>query len=55
LYGRLYTKYETVISEVDTFADEKKGSVYSKGGAVIELYPLSRTQEILVAPFFRQL
>ena len=35
LYGRLYTKYETVISEVDTFADEKKGSVYSKGGEVI--------------------
>ena len=22
LYGRLYTKYETVISEVDTFVDE---------------------------------
>ena len=35
LYGRLYTKYETVISEVDTFVDEKKGSVYSKGGEVI--------------------
>lgn len=35
LYGRLYTKYETVISEVDTFADVKKGSVFSKGGEVI--------------------
>ncbi len=35
LYGRLYTKYETVISEVDTFADAKSGSVYSKGGEVI--------------------
>ncbi|MCR4792533.1 MAG: restriction endonuclease subunit S [Lachnospiraceae bacterium] len=35
LYGRLYTKYETVISEVDTFVDEKKGSVLSKGGEVI--------------------
>ena len=35
LYGRLYTKYETVISEVDTFADEKKGAVFSKGGEVI--------------------
>ena len=35
LYGRLYTKYETIISEVDTFADYKKGSVYSKGGEVI--------------------
>ena len=35
LYGRLYTKYETVIYEVDTFVDEKKGSVFSKGGEVI--------------------
>ena len=35
LYGRLYTKYETVISEVDTFVDEKKGSVFSNGGEVI--------------------
>lgn len=35
LYGRLYTKYETVISEVDTFADAKVGSVYSRGGEVI--------------------
>ena len=35
LYGRLYTKYETSISEVDTFVDAKNGSVYSKGGEVI--------------------
>ena len=35
LYGRLYTKYETVISDVDTFADEKAGAVYSHGGEVI--------------------
>ncbi len=35
LYGRLYTKYETVISEVDTFADARSGSIYSKGGEVI--------------------
>ena len=35
LYGRLYTKYETVISKVDTFVDAKDGSVYSKGGEVI--------------------
>ena len=35
LYGRLYTKYETIISEVDTFADEKPSSVYSVGGEVI--------------------
>ena len=35
LYGRLYTKYETVISEVDTYVDEKPGSVHSIGGEVI--------------------
>jgi type I restriction enzyme S subunit len=35
LYGRLYTKYETVISEIDTFADKKPASVYSRGGEVI--------------------
>ena len=35
LYGRLYTKYETVISDVDTFTVAKQGSVYSKGGEVI--------------------
>ena len=35
LYGRLYTKYETAISDVDTFAIAKSGSVYSRGGEVI--------------------
>ena len=35
LYGRLYTKYETCIFDVDTFVKEKAGSVYSKGGEVI--------------------
>lgn len=35
LYGRLYTKYETSISEVDTYVEAKDGSVYSKGGEVI--------------------
>ena len=35
LYGRLYTKYETVIREVDTFTTPKDGSVYSRGGEVI--------------------
>lgn len=35
LYGRLYTKYETIISEVDTYVEAKEGSVYSKGGEVI--------------------
>ena len=35
LYGRLYTKYETTISEVDTFAEPQNGAVYSKGTEVI--------------------
>lgn len=35
LYGRLYTKYETSITEVDTFVDAKQCSVYSQGGEVI--------------------
>ena len=35
LYGRLYTKYETNISDVDTYVEAKEGSVYSKGGEVI--------------------
>lgn len=35
LYGRLYTKYQTVISEVDTFASINSGSVYSTGNEVI--------------------
>ena len=35
LYGRLYTKYETVINEVDTFVDVQPNSVYSTGREVI--------------------
>jgi len=35
LYGRLYTKYESVISEVDTFVVEQKNSVFSNGNEVI--------------------
>lgn len=35
LYGRLYTKYETIIKDVDTFADVKEDSVFSQGGEVI--------------------
>lgn len=35
LYGRLYTKYETVIEKVDTFAELKEKSVISNGGEVI--------------------
>lgn len=35
LYGRLYTKYETVIESVDTYTIEKEKSVISKGNEVI--------------------
>ena len=35
LYGRLYTKYETVIENVETFTIMKKNSVISQGGEVI--------------------
>ena len=35
LYGRLYTKYETLIRSVDTFTVKKEKSVMSKGHEVI--------------------
>ncbi|MFV0598856.1 MAG: restriction endonuclease subunit S [Bacteroidales bacterium] len=35
LYGRLYTKYETVISKVDTFVKNKDNAVISVGNEVI--------------------
>jgi len=35
LYGRLYTKYQAVISEVDTYAIKKKESLLSSGNEVI--------------------
>ena len=49
LYGRLYTKYETVISEVDTFAEAKDGSVYSVGGEVIVPASGETAEEISIA------
>ena len=35
LYGRLYTKYEMILKNVDTFVKAKPQSVYSHGGEVI--------------------
>ena len=35
LYGRLYTKYQFAISEVDTFAVPRNGAVYTQGNEVI--------------------
>ena len=35
LYGRLYTKYQFAINEVDTFAVPRSSAVYSQGNEVI--------------------
>ena len=35
LYGRLYTKYQFAINEVDTFVVPRNGAVYSQGNEVI--------------------
>ncbi|MGI6177493.1 MAG: restriction endonuclease subunit S [Eubacterium sp.] len=49
LYGRLYTKYETIIKEVDTYAEAKDGSVYSQGGEVIVPASGETAEDISVA------
>lgn len=35
LYGRLYVDYQTAISEVDTFVEDKKGTIKSTGKEVV--------------------
>ena len=35
LYGRMYTNYETVISNIETFVHKQENSVLSKGGEII--------------------
>ncbi|WP_306537828.1 restriction endonuclease subunit S [Megasphaera sp.] len=49
LYGRLYTKYETVIKHVDTFAEVKENSVHSQGGEVIVPASGETAEDISVA------
>ena len=49
LYGRLYTDYETVISEVDTFTEAKAGSVYSRGGEVVVPASGETAEDIAIA------
>ena len=49
LYGRLYTKYQTIIREVDTFADVITGAVFSKGGEVILPSSGETAEDIAVA------
>lgn len=49
LYGRLYTKYQFEIGEVDTFADIKPGSVLSKGDEVIVPASGETAEDIAIA------
>ena len=35
MYGRLYTNYQTVIDDVDTFAVKRDSSILSRGGEVV--------------------
>jgi type I restriction enzyme S subunit len=49
LYGRLYTKYETSISDVDTFVVQKSGSVISAGGEVIVPASGETAEDIAIA------
>lgn len=49
LYGRLYTNYETVISDVDTYVCAKSGSVYSRGGEVIVPASGETSEDISIA------
>ena len=49
LYGRLYTNYETVIKEVDTFVDCIGGAVYSKGGEIITPSSGETSEDISIA------
>ena len=49
LYGRLYTKYETIISKVDTFVNAKENSIYSRGGEVIVPASGETAEDIAIA------
>ena len=54
LYGRLYTNYEMGISNVDTFALEREGSVKSQGNEVIVPGSGETAEDISVASAVRQ-
>ena len=49
LYGRLYTRYETTISVVDTFVGAKEGTLLSRGGEVIVPASGETAEEISIA------
>jgi type I restriction enzyme S subunit len=54
LYGRLYTNYGTVISDVDSFGLEREGSVKSQGNEVIVPGSGETAEDISVASAVRQ-
>ena len=53
LYGRLYTRYETSISKVDTFAEPIPGSIYSSGNEVIMPSSGETAEDIAIASSVR--
>ncbi len=53
LYGRMYTNYETIISNVDSFVMPQKKSVYSRGGEVIVPASGESAEDISVASVVR--
>jgi type I restriction enzyme, S subunit len=55
LYGRLYTKYETIIKSVDTFVDQKINSaVFSTGVEVVVPASGETSEDIARASFIEQ-
>ena len=54
LYGRLYTRHETEIVEVDTFAEANNESVYSRGGDVIIPASGETAEDISIASVVKQ-
>ena len=54
LYGRLYTKHEMEVVDVDTFAKAKPGSVYSHGDEVIVPASGETAEDIAIASVVKQ-
>lgn len=54
LYGRLYTQYELVIDDVDTFAIPYENSVWSIGGEVIVPASGETAEDIAIASVVKQ-
>ena len=53
LYGRLYTKYQLHIEEVDTFADVREDSLFSNGNEVIVPASGETAEDIAIASSVR--